>query len=145
MSTTALWNGILLIALVLCGVGLGWRLQRLLACPSHPDRAALRGAAWRGILYAFAWGMMPWAKESVRHHFLPYVRGGALPHQHLRHPRFPDRQPMTSCAPPGADRCRPGAYPDGRHGRVDRHPDADRGQTAPDPEPIPMTMQRWSW
>jgi nitrate reductase gamma subunit len=75
MSTTALWGGIVLIALALCGVGLGWRLRRLLAHPSRPDRAPPRGAAWRGILYAFTWGMMPWAKESTRRHFLPYVRG----------------------------------------------------------------------
>ncbi len=75
MSATTLWGWIVLIALGLCIGGLGWRLYGLLARPYRPDRAQPRGSAWRGIVYAFTWGMMPWAKESTRRHFLPYVRG----------------------------------------------------------------------
>lgn len=75
MSTTALWGWIVLIALGLCIGGLGWRLYGLLARPYRPDRAQPRGPAWRGIVYAFTWGMMPWAKESTRRHLLPYLRG----------------------------------------------------------------------
>lgn len=75
MSATALWGWIVLIALGLSVVGTGWRLHGLLARPYRPDRAQPRGRGWRGVLYAFTWGMMPWAKESTRHHFLPYVRG----------------------------------------------------------------------
>lgn len=75
MSATALWGWIVLIALGLCIGGLGWRLYGLLARPYRLDRAQPRGSAWRGVVYAFTWGMMPWAKESTRRHFLPYLRG----------------------------------------------------------------------
>jgi len=75
MSATALWGWIVLIALGLSVAGLGWRLHGLLARPYRPDRAQARGPAWRGVVYAFTEGMMPWAKESTRRHFLPYVRG----------------------------------------------------------------------
>ncbi len=75
MSATALWGWIVLIALGLCVGGLGWRLYGLLARPYRQDRAQPRGPAWRGVVYAFTWGMMPWAKESTRRHFLPYLRG----------------------------------------------------------------------
>ena len=39
------------------------------------DRSAARGEPWRGLLYAFTLGMMPWAKESTRRHMVAYVRG----------------------------------------------------------------------
>ena len=42
------------------------------------DRAAAKGEAWRGLLYAFTLGMMPWAKESTRRHFIAYLRGIAF-------------------------------------------------------------------
>lgn len=75
MSATTLWGWIVLVALGLCLAGLGWRLRGLLARPYRPDRAQPRGPAWRGVLYAFTEGMMPWAKESTRRHLLPYLRG----------------------------------------------------------------------
>ncbi|MCS7350218.1 hypothetical protein [Thermoflexus sp.] len=75
MSATALWGWMVLIALGISVGGVAWRLRGLLARPLRPDRSPARGSAWRGILYAFTMGMMPWAKESTRQHLLPYLRG----------------------------------------------------------------------
>lgn len=35
----------------------------------------MKGSPKRGVLYAFTFGMMPWAKESTRRHMLAYLRG----------------------------------------------------------------------
>lgn len=35
----------------------------------------MKGPPKRGVLYAFTFGMMPWAKESTRRHMLAYLRG----------------------------------------------------------------------
>ncbi|WP_376790491.1 hypothetical protein [Thermoflexus sp.] len=75
MSAPVLWERIVLVAAALGGIGLGWRLWKLWAHPPRPDRAPRRSAAWRGILYAFTGGMMPWAKESTRRHLVLYARG----------------------------------------------------------------------
>lgn len=42
------------------------------------DRAAPRGSAAQGVLYAYTLGMAPWAKESTRRHWLAYLRGIAF-------------------------------------------------------------------
>lgn len=39
------------------------------------DRSTLKGNPIHGITYAFAAGMMPWAKESTRIHMIAYLRG----------------------------------------------------------------------
>jgi len=48
-----------------------WTEQR----PFAADRAPARGSPGRGVLYAFTFGMAPWAKESTRRHMLAYLRG----------------------------------------------------------------------
>lgn len=75
MSAEAVWGWGVGIALGLSLLGLALRLRGLLARPYRPDRAPARGPAGSGVLYAFTLGMMPWAKESTRRHFLHYVRG----------------------------------------------------------------------
>ncbi len=54
------------------------RLKNFNALPAPVDRAAPKGDVRAGVLYAFTLGMMPWAKESTRRHFVPYVRGIAF-------------------------------------------------------------------
>jgi hypothetical protein len=70
----------LLQALTLAGLGFAvggliWRWRLTARLPIVRDRAAPRGSAARGTLYAFTLGMAPWAKESTRRHALSYVRG----------------------------------------------------------------------
>src|SRR5262249_48288162 len=59
-------------------VGLGGLIFRFaalrrLALPR--DQSMVKGNPGTGILYAFTWGMMPWAKESTRIHIVAYTRG----------------------------------------------------------------------
>ena len=68
------WAG-LIIGLV----GILLRLKEIMARPFKRDLARPRGAAWRGVLYAFTLGMAPWEKESTRLHWIAYVRGILLP------------------------------------------------------------------
>src|SRR3989304_3774903 len=55
--------------------GLGRHLAILLGRAYRPERAGAVGSPAQGVLYAFTWGMMPWAKESTRLHLLAYLRG----------------------------------------------------------------------
>jgi hypothetical protein len=43
--------------------------------PLLPDNSPVKGNVTHGIMYAFTTGMMPWAKESTRIHFIAYLRG----------------------------------------------------------------------
>jgi len=43
-----------------------------------PDFARPKGSWKVGVLYSFTFGMMPWAKESTRKHWLAYLRGVAF-------------------------------------------------------------------
>lgn len=50
-----------------------WR--RMQQRPYNIDHSVPKDSPVRGILYAFAAGMAPWAKESTRLHLLGYLRG----------------------------------------------------------------------
>src|SRR5574341_495643 len=71
----SVWTWIIVGALVICVGGLGRLWSRMLARPLKADRAPASGSPAAGVVYAFTWGMMPWAKESTRLHLLAYLRG----------------------------------------------------------------------
>ena len=64
-----------LAGLVICVAGLGLRWRRSMARARPRDLAPARGSGMAGVAYAFTAGMMPWAKESTRHHWIAYLRG----------------------------------------------------------------------
>lgn len=67
---------IALAALVFSVGALAWRWRWTAHRPfAAVDRAPAKGSPQRGLLYAFTLGMMPWAKESTRRHWIAYVRG----------------------------------------------------------------------
>lgn len=51
------------------------RLRVFNALPRPTDRAKPKGNIGSGVLYAYTLGMLPWAKESTRRHWLAYLRG----------------------------------------------------------------------
>jgi hypothetical protein len=55
---------------------LRWTSVRRLPFPK--DYSIPKDSALHGILYAFTLGMMPWAKESTRRHWVAYLRGIAF-------------------------------------------------------------------
>ncbi len=73
-----IWIGIVVAALLVAVGGLWCRLSALLARPFRAERAREVGSPAHGVMYAFTWGMMPWAKESTRLHLLAYLRGIAF-------------------------------------------------------------------
>ena len=70
-----LWSWVLAGAFTVTVTGLGRHLAMLLSRASRPERAVAAASAASGVVYAFTWGMMPWAKESTRLHLLAYLRG----------------------------------------------------------------------
>ncbi len=66
---------IALVGLVLCMAGLGLRWRRSMARTRPRDLAPARGSETAGVAYSFTAGMMPWAKESTRFHWVAYLRG----------------------------------------------------------------------
>ncbi|MDQ7842328.1 MAG: hypothetical protein QN141_03975 [Armatimonadota bacterium] len=72
---TPAWAIILLGALAVSVWGLWGHLRRTLARPWRPELSRAAGSPGRGVIYAFTWGMAPWAKESTRLHLLAYLRG----------------------------------------------------------------------
>ncbi len=67
-----------LAALVFCIAAFGWRWRNVQRLAPPRDLSRPKGEAGRGILYAFTLGMMPWAKESTRRHWVAYMRGIAF-------------------------------------------------------------------
>ncbi|MGA2111605.1 MAG: hypothetical protein ABSG98_05590 [Anaerolineales bacterium] len=72
-----LWvfQAVTLLGFAFAAAALIWRWRATAQLPLVRDRATPRGSVARGTLYAFTWGMAPWAKESTRRHALSYVRG----------------------------------------------------------------------
>ncbi len=70
-----LWGWLLGGACAVAVAGLGRHLVLLLGRPYRPERSSPAGSPAGGVLYAFTWGMLPWAKESTRRHLLAYLRG----------------------------------------------------------------------
>jgi len=69
------WGWVLVGASAVAIAGLARHLVLLLGRPYCPEKARPAGSARQGVLYAFTWGMLPWAKESTRHNLLAYLRG----------------------------------------------------------------------
>jgi nitrate reductase gamma subunit len=63
------------LALAFFILAFGQRLRTFIALARPVDRSPLKGDPKAGQLYAFTLGMMPWAKESTRLHFIAYTRG----------------------------------------------------------------------
>lgn len=61
------------LVFTLAAFGLRLRAFNLLARPV--DRSATKGNVQSGVVYAFTLGMMPWAKEGTRIHWIAYTRG----------------------------------------------------------------------
>ena len=70
-----IWGWVVAGAFAGTVAGLGRHLAILLGRAYRPERAGAVGSPAQGVLYAFTWGMMPWAKESTRLHLLAYLRG----------------------------------------------------------------------
>lgn len=75
LDTVSLTRLVVITSLVLCALGIAWRLRAIMSRPFNTDLARARGSAWRGVLYAFTLGMAPWEKESARIHWIAYLRG----------------------------------------------------------------------
>ncbi|MBM3118652.1 MAG: hypothetical protein FJ006_03735 [Chloroflexi bacterium] len=43
--------------------------------PYNAELAPIKGSPAKGVLWAFTLGLAPWAKESVRIHWIAYIRG----------------------------------------------------------------------
>lgn len=56
-------------------LGILLKLRDIMNRPFKKDLARERGAAGRGVLFAFTLGMAPWEKESTRMHWIAYLRG----------------------------------------------------------------------
>ncbi|MDR7426619.1 MAG: hypothetical protein QN152_01255 [Armatimonadota bacterium] len=69
------WGWVLAGACAVAVNGLARHLVLLLGRPYRPEMARPAGSVAQGVLYAFSWGMLPWAKESTRRHMLAYLRG----------------------------------------------------------------------
>lgn len=69
------WGWLLGGASAVAVAGLGRHLVLLLGRPYRPERSSPAGSPAGGVLYAFTWGMLPWAKESTRRHLPAYLRG----------------------------------------------------------------------
>jgi len=67
---------LVLIAVVVCVMGLAVSLWQTLRRPGRVDLARARGVTGRGVLYAFTLGMLPWEKPSRSLKFWSaYIRG----------------------------------------------------------------------
>lgn len=56
-----------------CGLLFHWYTTKKLK--STVDKARPKGSQTFGIIYSFTIGMLPWAKESTRKHWVAYLRG----------------------------------------------------------------------
>ena len=76
MSVFEMFGAVVALAgAVICAIGLIRLILAAQRSPFHTDIAPARGSAARGVLYAFTLGMVPWAKESARLHWVAYIRG----------------------------------------------------------------------
>lgn len=68
-------RNLLLAAIIICIVGLVWRLVQLMSRKEPRIYSRARGSAARGVVYAYTLGLAPWSKESTRRHPFSFVRG----------------------------------------------------------------------
>jgi hypothetical protein len=75
MNNVAVTRTIALIGLLICIVGLAFKINDIMNRPYKRDLSRPRGNVGQSLLYAFTLGMAPWEKESTRIHWIAYVRG----------------------------------------------------------------------
>ena len=75
MSAMSIWQIVAALALAFSLAAFARKLRVFSALPRPADRSPVKGNPRAGVLYAFTWGMLPWAKESTRRHFIAYTRG----------------------------------------------------------------------
>jgi len=75
MNTDVFWLVLAGLALAFSVLAFARRLRTFNALPRPMDRSVAKGSVRAGVVYAFTWGMMPWAKESTRRHVIAYTRG----------------------------------------------------------------------
>lgn len=75
MNVTEITRIIAVVGLVLCILGLAFRIRSIMNRPYKKDNSRARGNVSRALLYAFTLGMAPWEKESTRLHWIAYFRG----------------------------------------------------------------------
>jgi nitrate reductase gamma subunit len=63
------------LAIAFTMLAFGWRLRVFNALARPVDRSRPKGDPGAGVRYAFTLGMVPWAKESTRRHWVTYLRG----------------------------------------------------------------------
>ena len=79
MSLFAILQLCVAASALFCVVMLTVMLRHTFAFGRRPTYAQQRGSSFRGIVYAFGLGMLPWEKESAAKHIWTYV-GGILYH-----------------------------------------------------------------
>lgn len=75
MDKVSLTRIVAVIGLVVCLIGLAFKMQEIMGRPYKRDLSRPRGNVKQALLYAFTLGMAPWEKESTRLHWAAYVRG----------------------------------------------------------------------
>ncbi|MBM4422624.1 MAG: hypothetical protein FJ030_04425 [Chloroflexi bacterium] len=75
MALLSLTQLLALLALLFAAAAFALRWRWAAQRPLADDRAPMKGSPARGVLYAFTFGMAPWAKESTRRHMIAYLRG----------------------------------------------------------------------
>ncbi len=75
MNSVNVTGFLVLLAIVICLLGIAIRLKEIINRPYKKDLSRERGSALKGVLYAFTLGMAPWEKESTRIHWIAYLRG----------------------------------------------------------------------
>lgn len=75
MESVLLTGLLVLLAIVICVIGIAIRLREIMNRPYKQDLSRERGSVRKGVLYAFTLGMAPWEKESTRIHWIAYLRG----------------------------------------------------------------------
>lgn len=75
MDKVVVTRVIAIVGLIVCILGIAFKLQDILKRPFKKDLSRPRGNIGQSLLYAFTLGMAPWEKESTRLHWVAYVRG----------------------------------------------------------------------
>lgn len=83
MDSVLLTGLFVLLAIMVCVIGITLRLREIMNRPFKQDLSRERGSVRKGILYAFTLGMAPWEKESTRIHWIAYLRGIFLSCRHF--------------------------------------------------------------
>ncbi len=75
MNIDMLFLILAVLAAIFAVAAFGRRLRAFNALPRPKDRATPKGSVSSGVAYAYTLGMLPWAKESTRRHWIAYLRG----------------------------------------------------------------------